>query len=605
MIVYIYSTDMVVIGCESTCIQVYLWYHNQWKFNLYEDATIQLPISAENTTLIEDVTAADFNYDGLVDLLVTTIVRSTVTGEEFKYRQLMIYTGYKEKNLYKFALSSVIETIDQVAIIDINGDLRVDLFGESVNNTRTFWVNQVQKKATDPLFLTVEQESPDGTPLLPLAYPATNIFIDIDGDCSADLFIVSCRDENYSASDAQLCKQPLYEIWLNRDGKLKREVTIPAPQGAGRPLFNDYDRDGDYDLFVPICYPQETCAEKNEILVMINQQAARENTDLCARGTFNLTQTQFSLPMPDNKRLVSQMSTNTGKYFPATLRAGDYNLDGYTDLVLPVIEQIKTTTGETKKVLQIELWRNVACTKSTECVTRTFTVQVDGVEDLPSFDVTSVTEIPAYNAFFLDLDETGVLDIMTTMQNPAAKNESIQGYYNNFFNDAYFLKTICLNGAKERGTLMPGITFKFTVSDLTGKKHQRIATQITQSTYAGLQPPYHLFGLGRTNGYIEEFFFGKPHESSAQNYQSNTAIIPNSQLVGLPYPVNTPKKWELELYVSPSGHTLWVAIAVFSTLILIGLPIIGLWRWEKYQDTKSKTKSSQMTHATSTSVLIG
>jgi len=40
------------------------------------------------------------------------------------------------------------------------------------------------------------------------------------------------------------------------------------------------------------------------------------------------------------------------------------------------------------------------------------------------------------------------------------------------------------------------------------KKYMIIVAQLSQSNYNALQTPYCLFGLGRTNSYIEELFVG-------------------------------------------------------------------------------------------------
>jgi len=608
-------TDLVVIGCQNQCIQMFLWTHSTWQFKVNDNAQINAPSNADNYTLIEDVTAADLNFDGKLDLLVTVRTYRVDTKQVFPGYQLIAYMGLGGSSA-KFSNVTQLpyDFDDQVLVMDINGDMRVDLFGE-MNGKRTFWINQAPKKGEEQqalVYEVVQQEADDEQPLYPLVYPATNVFIDLNGDCSSDLFVTSCMDENYSATSRAVCTNQLFEIWVSSEGKLKRQNRVfKAPIGSGRVVFNDFDRDGDFDLIVPVCNPRPYCDDTNEVVIYMNDQPSRSMTDLCSRKNFTMGSKTYHVQFPADKRLAQTFQQADGSYFPATMRAGDYNFDGYTDLVVPVIQvadlaEGDDTNGRRIQSLKLMLWTNIACpSKSPENCVRTFHEQLDGVDDLPLIDVPDTDFTPIYNGFFMDLDESGVLDILTTMYDHQSGNQTIRGYYNNYFNDAYFLKTHGLNGAKERGTQMPGMTFKFSVSDLQGKKHPRINTQLTQSSYAALQPPYHLFGLGRTNGYVEDFFFGKVFDSSKTNYQYQTGIIPNSQLVALPYPTYTPSKWELELYVSPSGHSFWVAISVLSTLVLIGLPIIALWRYEKYKDKKAKTSSTEAAHSAPNKLLIG
>lgn len=599
-------TDMIVIGCDNKCVKVLLWSHSDWTYKEYAAAQINVPSNADNYTLIDDVAAADLNFDGMIDLLVTVTVYNTKTGQNFDGNQLLMYMGTSGVKFELFP--EKLTSVDQVLLMETYGNMRVDLFGESLLNgkKRTYWINNGQ----NPLYNETEQIADDGLPLYPLAYPATNVFIDIDGDCSSDLFVVSCSDDGYIQKSNEICQNQMFEIWLNRNGKLMREGRlISAPKGSGRVLLTDFDRDGDNDLIVPVCDPQPLCETANKLIVYFNDQPSRKMTSLCTGMNFTLNRTQ-EISFPVNKRLA-QTPQQGANYFPATIRTGDFNLDGYTDLILPVLETknvIDIYGAQRVNTLKMMLWRNSPCPSgsSDSCYSRTLVEQVEGTEDLPSIDIPDTNYIPIYNGFFKDLDESGILDVMTTLVDPLSGNQSIQAYYNNYFNDAYFLKTLSLNGARKKGFQMPGMTFKFSVSDLQGVKHPRTSTQLTQSTYSALQTPYHLYGLGRTNGYIEDFFFGKPRSSSSQNYNYQTGIIPNSQLVAIPYPADAPTMWILELYVNPSTHTLWVAIAVFSTLVLIGLPIIILWRYEKWVDSKSKTKSQTANVASSTGgVLIG
>jgi hypothetical protein len=71
-------------------------------------------------------------------------------------------------------------------------------------------------------------------------------------------------------------------------------------------------------------------------------------------------------------------------------------------------------------------------------------------------------------------------------------------------------------------------------------------------------------------------------------------IIPNSQLVAIPYKPHEPLNWQLELYLSPSGLTLWVIVSMLSALLLLAIAVCAFeWR-EKWQDDRLKKDNEKV-----------
>jgi hypothetical protein len=159
----------------------------------------------------------------------------------------------------------------------------------------------------------------------------------------------------------------------------------------------------------------------------------------------------------------------------------------------------------------------------------------------------------------------------------------IETVYNNFANDAFFLKTLGLNGVctewcptspkfpspKVFFPLLPPLFFLYInynwlalwrelcwwciqihIHRLVWQNATRnryfpvlpsrfpslllfipfLGTQLPQSAYLALNTPYVLFGLGRTSNYIEQFFYGVPlNQSTHFNYWTGSTI-PNSQV---------------------------------------------------------------------------
>ncbi len=109
-----------------------------------------------------------------------------------------------------------------------------------------------------------------------------------------------------------------------------------------------------------------------------------------------------------------------------------------------------------------------------------------------------------------------------------------------------------------------------------GEKHVRAGGQLYQSSYLSLQTPYIIFGLGRTSNYVDDFAYAVPlHHVSActislpslplslslttnnlisflkgRHYNYWICIIPNSQLVAIPYHPNLPETYVLSLLSS-------------------------------------------------------
>lgn len=94
-----------------------------------------------------------------------------------------------------------------------------------------------------------------------LPSPHSNAFIDLDGDCLADLFLV-CQDDTSSSGLS-------YQIWKNaKDSGFELAQTGSLPAGTGQISFADMDRDGTMDMVFPTCTSSEGC----NINIAYNQQ---------------------------------------------------------------------------------------------------------------------------------------------------------------------------------------------------------------------------------------------------------------------------------------------------------------------------------------------
>ncbi|KTF82369.1 hypothetical protein cypCar_00022782, partial [Cyprinus carpio] len=89
-----------------------------------------------------------------------------------------------------------------------------------------------------------------------------------------------------------------------------------------------------------------------------------------------------------------------------------------------------------------------------------------------------------------------------------------------------------------------------------------------------------------------------PNQTSDSDVRKQewTAIIPNSQLIVIPYPQNDPRSWSAKLYLTPSNIVLLTAIALIGVCVFI-LVIIGILHWqEKKADDREKRQEAHRFH---------
>jgi integrin alpha FG-GAP repeat containing protein 1 len=223
---------------------------------------------------VSNIIPTDLNHDGKLDLLVSYEVTESDGWSSTIYLDNTVYIG----NGANFTqLSASFKTkLSQPFIADLTGKMEIDIVGHQpkADNLTTWKV--VGDRVISNASTIVDAKS--GRVPCKLAHPHSNAFVDLDGDCLADLFL-TCE------SDPQ---RPRYEIWLNRkeDGFVFA-MSLDGVDGAGQMTFEDVDSDGTLDLVFPACpKTQKTCM----IYVVYNQQMGlcgngvtpcRDKTNLC------------------------------------------------------------------------------------------------------------------------------------------------------------------------------------------------------------------------------------------------------------------------------------------------------------------------------------
>ncbi|CAG8433014.1 6316_t:CDS:10 [Ambispora gerdemannii] len=540
-------TDVFVLSENQTVVNVYTWHHKNWRF---EKSEAQITIKE---FLITNILPGDFNYDGKLDVLVM--------GQRYKADKelfMRVYLGNGDDAFDENYLLIPSAKTSQPIPFDYSGNMTTDLLGYMYENNDesklSLWKNLYGSEVqTGDLFeVSPIALNETDTKMCKWAEPHSNAFVDLN-----DLF-VTCQENSNSPVT--------FQIWTNsKQNGFEFSRAGELPKGAGQVSFADMDGDGTIDMVFPVC-TKNRC----EIHVTYNKQiplCSKETSKKC-RQSANLCVAddnfQFDLEADDSNiaysfdETIKILDSGFKGTLPVPIRIGDYNLDGYPDLL------VISDSGHVSLLQSIPCNEN--CSKpAVAAQRRTFSKVFAGAKILNSIN-------KATAAAFLDLDEDGTLDIMvlesTSNSDSTARN-------------------------KPFGVNYPGATFKFTVLDTSGHKRANQVAQYSQAGYVSLQAPYSLFGLGRTNNYVEELFVGTTRNQS-RHYSSFSGVIPNSQLIIVPYQpsgVNNPSTWSIKLYIHPGDWIPWVLLTLVSATVILAVVVFGLNWAEKREDELEKQKA--------------
>ncbi|XP_042293600.1 T-cell immunomodulatory protein [Sceloporus undulatus] len=456
---------------------------------------------------------------------------------------------------------------DEPLIMDFNGDLIPDVFGvtnESFKPQILIGSNN-RNLSWHPALDTHNK----------MYIPHSHAFIDLTNDFTADLFLTTLLNDG----------QIQFEIWENQNGNFSKPTHIKKkPEDAvvvGQSVFADFDGDGQTEHLLPVC--ADAACQKSVIYL------SKPGSDQWFPVLQNFTNkgTVWGFVPYNNDPVSTEFSV------PITLHIGDYNMDGYPD----ALAILRNTSGSNQQAF---LLQNVECNNaSCAGARRMFKVY---------WELSDLNQIKdAMVATFFDIYEDGILDILVLSNNSSKKELAIHALKNNFEADAYFVKVIVLSGLCSNdcphkitpfGVNQPGPYIMYTTVDANGYLKNGSAGQLSQSAHFALQLPYNVLGLGRSANFLDHLYVGIPRplgETSVRK-QEWTAIIPNSQLIVIPYPHYLPRSWSAKLYLTPSNIVLLTAIALIGVCVFI-LAIIGILHWqEKKADDREKRQEAHRFH---------
>ncbi|CAN9506882.1 unnamed protein product [Ophioblennius macclurei] len=502
-------------------------------------------ITLPSGAFITSVVPGDYDGDSQMDVLLTS-------GSGSNKVEVFIFWG-NNQTLDMSGMIRLNKTFtDQPLVMDFNGDMIPDIFGvTSLTNTEvcslTKRTPQWHKGLSSPVTMRV---------------PHSNTFIDLNNDFAADLFLTT--------------EGSMFETWLNKDGNfIKAGPPVEPPaKTVGQSSFVDFDGDGHQDHLLPACV-DEGCQRSAIYLAKPgSHEWVRVLSDFQWRGTM----WSFALGTPTS---------------PLVLHLGDYNLDGFPD----ALAVLRNTSGSNRQAFLLE---NVPC-NNPECHTvgRMFHIHWDQ-PDLGAIQ-------NAVIATYFDIYEDGILDMLVLSQAEGRDDLIIHALKNNFEADAYFVKVMVLSGlcsndcpddVKPFGVNQPGPYVMYTTVDSNGYLKNASAGQLSQSAHLSLQLPYTVLGLGRSANFLDHLFVGIPRQPGDSDIRKQewTAIIPNSQLIVIPFPHDKPRSWSAKLYLTPSNSVLLTAIALIGVCVFI-LVIIGILHWqEKKADDREKRQEAHRFH---------
>uniref|UniRef100_A0AAR2IU61 T-cell immunomodulatory protein TIP C2 domain-containing protein n=1 Tax=Pygocentrus nattereri TaxID=42514 RepID=A0AAR2IU61_PYGNA len=341
------------------------------------------------------------------------------------------------------------------------------------------------------------------------------------------------------------------------------------------------DGDGSQDHLLPVCF-DKTCSKSAVYLARPGQtEWVPVLTDFQRRdGPWGF--------VPPDSSMAAELQ------HPITLHLGDYNLDGFPD-ALAILHNTSNPVQQQAFLLENVPCNNVSCRESG----RMFRIHWEQT------DLSSVHS--AVVATFFDIYEDGILDMIVLSRTDSKTELTIHALKNNFEADAYFVKVIVLSGlcsndcpekVKPFGVNQPGPYVMYTSVDSNGYLKNASAGQLSQSAHLSLQLPYTVLGLGRSANFLDHLFVGIPRPPGVKDMRKQewTAIIPNSQLIVIPFPNSDPRSWSAKLYLTPSNIVLLTAIALIGVCVFI-LVIIGILHWqEKKADDREKRQEAHRFH---------
>lgn len=494
---------------------------------------------------ITSIVPGDFDGDAFMDVMFTVKL-----GDDGHVGVYINYGESDQMNCTSNGTKPLIEMLGEPLAIDFNDDFIIDLFGSDLDGKRAVWVFSKNARGEMPTknLLTLPVESNEVNHLGNLIYPHSHSVLDLNDDSLPDLVLSSDKG---------------FEIWYanaSLENRYQYNHTVENPTGKvhyGQAIFMDLELNGELHQLIPVC-KNEDCSESTICVVSFGHC---HDLNINFRQDNNNTEWGFLTPKKSHdfdhqhdfyKRIIS-------------LRVGDFNNDGYPDLLATLEKKSNSLFSFfNKESVQTFLLENIPIENPRESdkIKRTFVVRWHA---LAPFGENTVM------GSFYDFYQDGILDVILLEKNDTHYRP--MAFRNTLDYDANFVKVIVLTGlfnirppAKQApfggrklsyGTNLPGPKIRYQTTTQEGNEQKGASTQLPQSAYFSLTLPYTCFGLGRTPNFVDYVQI-----ELAGHTRKWEQLIPNSQMFVIPEDPVRPSKWKAQLFVTPSKLILRSVIAL-------------------------------------------
>lgn len=485
---------------------------------------------------ISGLVPGDFDGDGAMDVM---IVSQHKRGKE--HFNINIAWGSITKLNCPDHEKPLLQTMGHPLVLDYNGDMISDLFALDPEGVRTFWILNSTRQVDHKVVMDRANDT--------LRLPHSHAFVDVDGDMSTDLFLTG---------------KTSFEVWRLNGSRgaapeLIQTIRLPVPEAAivGQSLFIDVNFDGKLDHLVPVCVDSK--CQNSSFYVMHGGDATGE-----------WTLVPSNLKDPSGKTWTFHSPLDSSHFYQDTLtaRSGDFNLDGYPDLLMTL-----RNGDDQMRAILLENTNG-------------------GREFLPKWDLLSEWNTTSVMAAMYDIQEKGMLDILL-VHRPSSSNGELQmaAYKNTLDYDANFIKVLvltgrcytnCSHGRIPYGTNLPGPSISYRTTKPDGESQLARSCQLSQSAYHALQLPYTLFGLARSPNFLEALRVDLNDEKGSSASREWTQIIPNSQMIIIPD--GNSRHWLNKLFVTPSRAIVLSAAALGGFGFLLAVVVTVLHARERRAD---------------------